>query len=375
MIQYLFPALSMKKRLDEALTAPQAAAARGWEGVILGVAVEEMGHLGTVCNLLAAIGESAWFKRPNFPQQTGYYPFPFDLIRFGDEALYRMLVFELPRGEPLPDPPATTEPGLLAALEGLAPDPLEYTYVGELYADIRDGFGAIAESELFLGPPQAQLDVDWSVALDIRVINDRQSAFAAIDDIILDGEGAPADRRSSHYGRFAAIRKEFADLHRFEAARDVVRNPQTRRLPGAQQGTTLTNELSVRVAETFNEAYAIVLLMLQHVFTFGEGPEQQDVLKSSLGQMMSTAIRPIAEILTELPAHAADEPQRAGPTFELYRDPTLSPFPTARWQILLDRLQILAQAAAELADAVPRLGSIGQTMSFIRRNLSQVARA
>src|SRR5262245_61043932 len=54
MIQYLFPALSMKKRADEGLTAPQLAAARRWERTILGVAVEEMGHLGTVSNLLAA---------------------------------------------------------------------------------------------------------------------------------------------------------------------------------------------------------------------------------------------------------------------------------------------------------------------------------
>jgi hypothetical protein len=372
MIQYLFPALSMKKRADEALTAPQIAAARRWERTILRVAVEEMGHLGTVSNLLASVGESAWFKRPNFPQQTGYYPFPFDLIRFSDEALYRMLVFELPRGEPLPEPPRTPAiPEAVAA--GVAPDPLEYTYIGELYADIKDGFAAIDESDLFIGPPQAQLDVNWSVDLDIKVIRDRTSAFAAIDDIIVDGEGAPADRRSSHYGRFAAIRKEYHDLDDFSAARKVVRNPQTRRLPDAEYGTTITNKLSLDVAETFNEAYAIVLLMLQHVFTFGEGPEQQQALKSSLGHMMSTAIRPIAEILTELPAHTADDPQRAGPTFELYRDPTLSPFPKARWEILLDRLDTVWMEACRLADDVPRLGAIGQTVSYIRRNLGQVA--
>jgi hypothetical protein len=44
MIRYLFPALAMKKRAEEGLTAPQMAAARRCEGVILRVAVEEMGH-------------------------------------------------------------------------------------------------------------------------------------------------------------------------------------------------------------------------------------------------------------------------------------------------------------------------------------------
>ena len=57
MIQYLFPALSLKKRGDEGITPRQLVLTRSWEAVILGVAVEEMGHLGTVCNLLTAVGD------------------------------------------------------------------------------------------------------------------------------------------------------------------------------------------------------------------------------------------------------------------------------------------------------------------------------
>ena len=59
---------------NEGLTPAQLAITRSWEATILGVAVEEMGHLGTVCNLLAAIGDGPRFERPNFPQQIGYYP-------------------------------------------------------------------------------------------------------------------------------------------------------------------------------------------------------------------------------------------------------------------------------------------------------------
>jgi Ferritin-like len=374
MIQYLFPALSMKTRLTEGLTGPQLAAARRWEGTILRVAVEEMGHLGTVSNLLGAIGESAWFDRPNFPQTTGYYPFAFDLVGFDDEALYRMLVFELPRGQQLPDPPRRPENLMRADDLSPAPDPLEFTYVGDLYAQIRDGIAAIDHDELFIGPPEAQVDDEWSVDLDTHAITDRDSAFAAIDDIILDGEGAPENRNSSHYGRFLAIRDEYGDAGLFEAGRAVVRNPQTRRMPGVVPGTLLTHEPSVRVAEVFNEAYAVVLVMLAHVFTSGEGPAQRNALKSAAGQMMSTALRPLAEVLTGLPAFAdGDHSARAAPTFELYRAPTLSPFPAARWTVLLDRLHTLAAAARALDDVAPRLGVIGQTLSFLRRNLSTVA--
>ena len=56
MIQYLFAALTMKKRLDEGITGAQQDMIRKWEGQILTVAREEMAHLGTVCNLLSAIG-------------------------------------------------------------------------------------------------------------------------------------------------------------------------------------------------------------------------------------------------------------------------------------------------------------------------------
>lgn len=374
MIQYLFPALSMKQRLSEGLTAPQLAAARRWEGTILRVAVEEMGHLGTVSNLLGAIGENAWFDRPNFPQVTGYYPFPFDLVGFDDEALYRMLVFELPRGNELPEPPHRPPPDERALAISPVPDPLEYSYVGDLYAQIRDGIAAIDEDALFIGPAEAQVGVDWSVSLDMRAITDRASAFAAIDDIIVDGEGAPQNRRTSHYGRFLAIRDEYREAGFFAAGRPVVRNPQTRRMPDAPPGTMLTNEAGVRVAEVFNEAYAVVLLMLAHVFAFGEGPAQRSALKAAVGQMMSTAVRPLAEVLTGLPAFAdGDESACAAPTFELYRTPTLSPFPAARWAILLDRLHTLASAARSLEDSAPRLGVIGETVSFLRRNLGAVA--
>jgi hypothetical protein len=374
MIQYLFPALSLKKRSDEDLSSRQLAATRSWEAIILGVAVEEMGHLGTVCNLLAAVGDGPRFQRPNFPQAVGYYPFPFDLVRFGDEALYRMLVFELPRGMSLPPPPHVESPEGIAALNALGPEPLTYDYVGELYDKIRQGFEHIPEPELFIGPAAAQVEDTWSVRLDLRPVLDRATALNAIEDIILDGEGAPSDRSTSHYGRFLAIRTEYASTGYFPAARRVVRNPQTRDPHRAGAGTLLTSELSLRVAELFNEVYACAILMLQQFFTLGtETPAQRDTLKASTGQLMSVGIRPIAETLTDLPAHVDDDGTRAGPPFELYDDVNISPYPSARWTILLERLAAVAAGARELGEDVPRLAGVGETLHFLRNNLAQVA--
>jgi hypothetical protein len=376
MIQYLFPALSLKKRDDEGITPRQLALTRSWEAVILGVAVEEMGHLGTVCNLLAAVGDGPRFERPNFPQAIGYYPFPFDLVRFSDDALYRMLIFELPRGEPMPEPPHVDAPAPEFAPErAIAPDPLTFDYVGELYEKIREGFLAVPEAELFIGLPAAQVTDTWSVRLDLRPVRNRSSALAAIDDIIEDGEGSPVGRDTSHYGRFLAIRRAYADAGFFDAARPVVRNPQTREHPGtAGPGALLTHEVSLQVAELFNQVYATALLVLQQFFAFGgETEEQREALKASAGHLMSTGIRPISEVLTDLPAYADGGEGQAGPPFELYDAVSVSPFLPARWTILLERLQACSTAALALGAEVPRLARVGETLSFIRRNLAGVA--
>jgi Ferritin-like len=379
MIQYLFPAFSMKKRLDEGLSAPQQRSARSWAAIIFRVAVEEMAHLGTVCNLLASIGEGPHFDRPNFPQRSGYYPFDFDLVPFSDEALYRMLVFELPQGEPLPPPPRLPESGRLSTESvqdfAAAPDPLTYEYVGELYGKIADGFRRIDEQELFIGPRSAQVDNRWSVELDLRQVVDRGSALAAIEDIVVDGEGSPSGRSNSHYGRFARVRQEYEDSGFFAAARPVVVNPRTRFQRDAPHGgTLLVDERTRRVAELFNGAYGSVLLMLEQFFgSSSETPEQRAVLRASTSQMMSVAIRPLAEVLTELPAAGPESSATAGAPFEIYDRESASPFPSARWTILLERLQGVIDGALALGGEIPRVGAVGDTVRFLRRSLAEVA--
>ncbi|MGY1640623.1 ferritin-like domain-containing protein [Geodermatophilus sp. SYSU D00703] len=379
MIQYLFPAFSMKKRLEEGLSAPQQRSTRSWAATILRVAVEEMGHLGTVCNLLAAIGEGPHFDRPNFPQASGYYPFAFDLVPFSDEALYRMLVFELPQGEPPPPPPQVPRPERLATPSSeaftAAPDPLTYEYVGELYREIADGFRSIDEGVLFIGPRSAQVDDAWSTGLDMRQIVDRITALAAIDDIVMDGEGAPTRRSGSHYGRFSRIRQEYEASGFFAAARPVVVNPRTRRQRDAPSGATLiVDEAARRVAELFNGAYGSVLLMLEQFFSSTSATaEQLAVLRASTSRMMSVAIRPLGEVLTELPAFGPGDPATAGAPFEIYDRESVSPFPSARWTILLERLQAVADDAQCLGQDLPRVAAIGDTVRYVRRSLAEVA--
>src|SRR5690242_9333622 len=70
--QYLFAAFSLKEKGDEGVTDEQAAVLEGWRSTLIGIAVQEMLHLGLASNLLTAIGGAPYFQRANFPQRKTY---------------------------------------------------------------------------------------------------------------------------------------------------------------------------------------------------------------------------------------------------------------------------------------------------------------
>jgi hypothetical protein len=391
LIQYLFAAFSLKKRLDEGITGEQQELIRKWEKQILTVAREEMVHLGTVCNLLSAIAAAPHFMRPNFPQEaTKYYPFSFTLSRFSDESLYRFIRFELPKGEKPPPPPQIRDPLLkkidsqmLTVLFNVSPDPLEYEYVGELYRKVREGFDTIPEETLFIGPKAGQEDEEWSERISISRVVDRQTANNAIDLIIDSGEGSPEQREGSHYDTFLKMRAELNEQlqHQsdFDPSRPVVPNPRTRKFhrdaPTTQGTTFIENESAKSVAELFNECYEIVLLMLSQLYSFGgESAQQRDTLRQSSRQFMTSVLRPIAEILTEMPATTTANNSRngnAGPTFELYGSLQISTQQNSRWIIVKEGLDAVANEARILSSLNQRLNFVSENLLLIKQNIKQ----
>jgi hypothetical protein len=384
MIQYLFTALTMKRRLDEGLTPSQQVTSRRWMAMILGVAREEMGHFATVCNLLSSIGAPPHFGRPNLPRKTGYYPFPFDLQPFGDNAFYRFLVFELPEGFPLPPPPGADLSGTkVIATEAFTgspiPDLLEYVYVGELYRKIREGFGSIAERELFIGPVSGQTNPrEWD-DMGMRPVTSRAEAKAAIDWIIEQGEGTPSQREGSHYDRFHDARKVYFDSGRYAASRTVPVNPATR-LHRDQDGPValIENKDSLFAVETFNAVYALTLQLLEHAFSLAPGvemgrPEQvaqwRQALQKASHQLMSIGIRTLGEWVSELPFGDTADPRRAGATFEIYDDLDLPVYEDARWTFLFETFDRCIAACHQLGQAAERPRQAAISLAVIRRNL------
>lgn len=91
MVQYMYAAFSLKPEYKEicGYGAPSSTD-------LLGVAIEEMQHLGTVNRLLTKLGCNPVLQRSDFPYENDIYPFPFLLESFSKKSLAKYMYCEAP---------------------------------------------------------------------------------------------------------------------------------------------------------------------------------------------------------------------------------------------------------------------------------------
>src|SRR6266700_2678641 len=164
--EYLYAQFSLKRSVEEGLTAEQLARIQAWELTLIDVIKQEMLHLALATNILSALGAAPHFERPNFPILSRWYPpdVQIALVPFGERALRHFLFLERPEGMALGDaagfaaarharPLTTAGAPLMAA-------PQEWHTVGHLYRGIEAGLTHLCdrdgENAVFIGPPQAQ---------------------------------------------------------------------------------------------------------------------------------------------------------------------------------------------------------------------------
>ncbi len=112
--------------------------------------------------------------------------------------------------------------------------------------------------------------------------------------------------------------------------------------------------------------------MLIQFYDFGgETPEQRAGLQSRIRQTMSGVVRPLAEVLTELPVTPGAQ-ETAGPGFEIYAPLQLPGHLPSRWTVLVERLHA---AAAECRRLVGAQGNPSHRLDFIATNLTLLAQA
>ena len=385
---YLFAGFTIKRTPDDTLELAETEQTREWATQIMMIARQEMEHLGMACNLLSAIGASPNFSRANFPQPADYLPvdIPTELTAFSLETLERFIQFEKPdwpgqEPKPSEDPSTNTKPLI------------SYNSLQVLYEEIRQGFitlnKQLGAENLFIGPTDAQItnqtlfdqtakayQVNLNGVLAKNPEDRLEEATDMIDQIISEGEGAPASSAGSHYARFVTIRDEYQALigqrPTFNPAKPVAANPQTFKHATGEQGTTISNPLTLRVAQLFNQVYESMLLLMIRFYAHTDetATELTALQETAFFPLMTMGIRPLGEVLTDLPIDDGTSGLVAGPPFELYRPLHFLPHKEAAWKVLQELLDSTGTEAVALAELAEMMQSpVAERLRFISQSL------
>jgi hypothetical protein len=211
------------------------------------------------------------------------------------------------------------------------------------------------------------------------VVTDLDSACAAIEEIIEQGEGARGDWQSAHYGRFLGIWEEYHRLREedpdFEPARPVI--PAFTRQPFdiTEPQPLLTDPATRGVAELFNLGYEVLLQVLTRFFTHtDETDEQLGALVEAAFGLMAGVLRPLGAALTRMPAGPGHPGRTAGPVFEMYYQMgNFVPWRAAAWALLSERVAVLAGRCGDRAgqaDAKDAVAAAAQAAAAISAQLA-----
>ena len=344
----LFAAYSLKNDVSEGgLTDAQAGLVRGWRQHLAAAAVDRMRHLAQLSNLLTAIGAVPAIARPPLLSSTSAASSEsrFTLEPFSQQLLDRLITYER-LDAPLTVPEMTPYDG--SASPNLT--------MRELCERLATEFASMPAEELFIGPKEAQanprlLDLGDQLVTVVDLESAR-SAFAAITRTNENEAGEPVA------SVFSTIRTEYLSAleearqanQQFEPVRPVVTNPATR-FHGERAGyTRIIEPLTAAVADLFNGAYDTMLLMLRCFFIHAEETDTdlERLARASL-RLMTSVIRPLSEVLTQMPVDSTSLPGRcAGPPFGDDGNLPDVVHRKAVWALLDERLWHLALTATKL---------------------------
>jgi hypothetical protein len=387
---YLFAQFSMKEDTSEGLTAAQLETVRKWRGTIGEIAVQEMLHLATACNLLSAVGGAPQLRRPNLPTSPRAYPGAFELrlIPFSLEAVDQFVFLERPEYiDATSRPVASYRDSALAvsSLRDAFSCERDYDTLGELYRGIEDGLDYLSqklgEETLFVGRPASQ--TAYISIPGLVTVHDLGSARAAVKVIIDQGEGASPDAEDSHYRRFLEMRGEYrallaADEH-FRPGRPVLTNPYGL-LPadvGALSEVNLVDDpLSADMCSLFDGCYEVMVQILGRLFVHAEESEAEFGALADVGVgLMIDVIYSLGTALTLLPAGPSHPGFTAGPSFRLSRGATIPTQKDVARLVLQERLTELAAYCRFLQASAGAPPVLTNVRSALERFASRLAAA
>jgi hypothetical protein len=398
MVQYIYAALSLS-----ADPAPDGVAYREQ---VLRVAVQEMGHLATVQNLLLLLGgrDAVHFQRDTLRTHSDKNPIPFVLEPVGEVSLATYVAAEMPAVVP----PELAE--RVAELVELAEHTtgVDVHRVGVIYELLQwmfdpDHPAVIDFTDLVPLPGRATLDDDdlqdlavvrrhearraeWMIFDDDIVLpraHTRQEARAALAAVAAQGEGLQ-DLQESHFGEFLKLEEAF---RRGEV---VVRPMPTSPTldTGCPTGTPLVHPYARLWAQVFDLHYALLVVTLAQTFGTPRADDEPvdapdpDSRRSTLAGIalfgMRQVLGALGDLVAELPLRA-DGSGTAGPPFTL--DPAVlaandDAALTAQQLRLLDLLATrytAVEAAPDFADHPDHANTLANLRRFDAERLGVIA--
>ena len=384
MCTYLYAAFSLKSGTEEGLSGEEAQAVERWRSALIGIAIEEMGHLAAVWNITSALGGSPRIGRANFPIDPGYHPASVvvKLAPFNAATLQHFVHLERPHGSSEPDGEGFARERLyLRGTPGvfLTPMAVDYQTVGDFYATLAEALKQLCErygeKQTFDGDPGLQLSPDEVNLAGARHVICIKTALAAFKAIVEQGEGAPRDSVNSHYQRFLSVRTELRALleknPQFVPAHPAATNPVLRRPPLAEGHVWLDNPDAVAAVDLANASYALMLRLLAYSFVL-RGPSREKSLAVDLAIGLMRAVRLLGERAARLPAGPSNLKCNAGMSFTTLRDAAPLPPGSAARRLFVERFaEIAAVAAAQRDSRDKRAAEAAQQLAALREQAAR----
>ncbi|WP_164018108.1 ferritin-like domain-containing protein [Pyxidicoccus trucidator] len=263
---------------------------------------------------------------------------------------------------------------------------LGYDSVADLYEKIDVGLGLLAgtkPNQLLVNRGEGQITNESFNYPTSQVVHDMffpkikdlKSARGAIQFVQKQGEGTL--KEGGHHALLLQTRKELIQMQAthgpaFTPARPVRSNPQARE-DLSREGAAFIEQHEARdVALLLNYAYETMLMMLVRLYADAgrDSSKQFIVLRdTALRSIMTMVIRPLGEVLTELPA-SEDGKWMAGASFEIDSRIPLIHNTKAAWAIFQERLTNLAERSKKMCG---RTGVL-ERMNYVHQNLDCLAR-
>ena len=356
MCTYLYAQWSLKRDENEGITAEEKQAIDGWRAQIRSVALEEMLHLALVNNLLAAVGAAPHLTRPDFPIPQGHFPADVDLhlAPFNIETLGHFVYIERPEGIGIQETKGFTHEShypRAVCPDLLTPTTRDYASQGHLYHGIAQAIirlsDKLGEKGLFVGHGESQVGSEEFPLPGLFRVSDLDSALRAIEEIVAQGEGAPAYREDSHYARFSLVYAEFKALQsarpEFEPAMPAATNPILTEFSRREDVIRVRDPLARRVVDLGNATYTLMLQTLAQIGAPVPLPLglRQGLADVCIELMNFTTVA--GEAAARLPLGGGVEGVNAGLSFAL---------PRSFGQLVqANAAQIIGERAAELGEA------------------------